>query len=219
MPAARREATRWTLHRVLDSILRLLHPFMPFITEDLWQRMPGAEGSLMLAAYPTGSTEDFSGFDSIDWLMDLVNRVRNLRAEKGLPPSQRLDAVVVRADHEADAALGRSMEEVAFLARLSGVTRADSLPQGEEWVAGVAARFQFALRVPAASRDVEGERKRLEGELRKAKLEHGKFSAKLESPAFVDRAPAEVVEKNRRLLAEYGRKIAELEVALEKLAR
>jgi valyl-tRNA synthetase len=218
-PAARRGATRWTLHRVLDRILRLLHPFMPFITEDLWQRMPGAEGSLMLAAYPVGSAEDSSDFDSIDWLMDLVNRVRNLRAEKGLSPSQRLDAVVVPADREAAAALARSLEEVVFLARLNGVNRAESLPQGEEWVAGVAARFQFALHVPAASRDAEAERQRLESELRKAKMEHGKFAAKLESPAFVDRAPAEVVEKNRRLLAEYGRKIADLEAALEKLAR
>jgi valyl-tRNA synthetase len=219
---ARREATRWVLWRVLDGSLRLLHPFMPFITEDLWQRLPGAEGSIMRASYPQGAraADGPALTDAVECLMDLVTRVRNLKAEKGLSPGQALDAAVVPADPAAgELASGKSRAEVITLARLKGLEIAASLPEGEDWIRGVSSRFQFAVRLHEGQRDLTAEVKRLEAELKRLLAERDKFASKLSNPAFVERAPADVVEKNRRILAEYERKARETEAALATLCR
>ena len=108
-------------------------------------------------------------------------------------------------------------EELTWRVGISAIRSVEDLPQGDEWIPGVASRYKFVLKAPEQRRDVEAERKRLEGDLRKAAVERDKFAAKLDSPSFVERAPAEVVEKNRRLLQEFDHKVAELEAALGRL--
>jgi valyl-tRNA synthetase len=216
----RREATRWVLWHVLEGSLRLLHPFMPFITEDMWQRLPGSEGSLIVAAYPRprGSAGDRALREGLEGLMDLVTRIRNLRAEKGVAPSAALEAVAVPATVEAGTLLREaSLEEVMALARLKRLEVAEAMPDGDAWSRGVASRYQFATRLPEGDRDVAAEAQRLRSDLAKARTERDKFSAKLSNPSFVERAPRDVVEKNRRILEEYERKVKEVESALDGL--
>ncbi len=219
-PEARQNATRWVLVHVLDTALRLLHPFMPFITEELWQRVPGAQGTLMLSAFPSGpqGAHEPGRAEGIEALMDLITRVRNLKADKGVAPGLPVDLSVVPADDEAGAVLrDHSSHEVVILARLAGLELGTAIPTAEGWTSGVSSRFKFAIKVPEAKIDAAGERKRLESELKKARGERDKFAAKLESPSFIERAPAEVVEKNRRLLQEFDHKVGELEAALGRL--
>ncbi len=216
----RRRATLWVLASVLDGILRLLHPFMPFITEDIWQRMPGREGSVLEAEFPTAapSRSGFKDRPAIECLMDLVARIRNLRAEKKIAPGLKLQVVAVPTTAENGSLLAEtSQEEVETLARLESLVVADALPNGGEWFQGVAGYFKFALRVPAVERDVRGEMARLKSELAKARSEMAKFVAKLSNPSFVEKAPKEVVEKNRRLRDEFERKVGEMERAIAQI--
>ena len=220
-PESRRQATRWVLVHVLDTILRLLHPFMPFITEELWQLVPGAKGSLVLASFPAGASgsSDPERAEGIEALMDLVARIRNVKAEKGIAPGQPVDLIVAPADAEARRVLqDLSQDELRVLVRLSSLEVTQALNPEEGWTAGVSARYKFSLRAPQAAVDVEGEKKRIASELKKATAERDKFAAKLQSPSFAEKAPAEVVDKTRRLQAEFARKVVELEVALARLA-
>ncbi len=215
----RQEATRWVLAHVLDGILRLLHPFMPFITEELWQNIPGSSGTLVLAAYPSevtgGAIHHAAGVEA---LMDLVNRVRNLKAERGIAPGQALDLRVAPRSARALSVLrDHSLQEVTVLARLSGLEIVEALPEGQEWMPGVSSEYNFCLLTPQAVVDVDAERKRLQGEVKKARAERDKFALKLDSPSFAEKAPAEVVEKTRRLLQEFTQKVSELEASLGRL--
>jgi valyl-tRNA synthetase len=218
-PPERQAATRWVLAQVLDGLLRLLHPFMPFVTEEIWQRVPGNSGTIMLAPYPASlDTPATVREEDVEALMDLVNRIRNLRAEKGIAPGLPMEVVVVSKDRSAlDILKDHSLREVVVLARLASLDVAESLPEGDPWVPGISSRYQFAARAPEAARDPAAERARLEAELKKARAERDKFASKLESPSFAEKAPAEVVEKTRRLLAEFEHKVSELGASLGKL--
>jgi len=216
----RSETTRWVLHHVLEGILRLLHPFMPFITEELWLRLPGSGESLMTASYPEKNGQSgFEESEKIEALMDLVSSIRNVRAEKGLAPSKRLRlAVATENSSLARDLMEKSLAEVKALARLDVLEKVDVPPDGEGWYRGVSSRFKFALYSPGEEKNREAERDRLENALKKAEKEKLKFEHKLSNPSFVEKAPTEIVEKQRSMLAEYERKVAELNVALEALS-
>ncbi len=219
---ARRQATLWVLSHVLDGILRLLHPFMPFITEDIWQRMPGKEGSVLETSFPT-PTEAGDGFGesaAVESLMYFVARIRNLRAEKKIAPGVKLEVVAAPAEASLSTLLReRSLEEVMTLARLEKLTVDGTLPDDRGWFQGVAGQFRFALKVPEVARDVDAELARLQSDLNKARSELEKFARKLANPAFVEKAPSDVVEKNRRLHDEYERRVREVEDAIAQLQR
>ncbi len=220
--SGRRQATLWVLSHVLDGILRLLHPFMPFITEDIWQRMPGNEGSVLETTFPEprGGGVPFGDGPAVENLMDLVARIRNLRAEKKIAPGLKLKVVVAPAEKSMGSLLGeKSHEEVMTLCRLEDLVVAEGLPEDEGWFQGVAGQFRFALKVPEVTRDVEAELARLRSDLNKARGELEKFARKLANPAFVEKAPADVVEKNRRLYDEYARRVGEVEDAIAQLER
>jgi valyl-tRNA synthetase len=211
----RREATRWTLVHVLDGTLKLLHPFMPFITEDLWGRIPGTGGSIMIQPYPAGETragED--GGQMVELLVDLVTRARNIRAERGIAPAQAIEYALVPKGDDARQALRNSMDEFRVLARASSVDVLDGAPAGDGWVPTTSTGYGIYLRAPEKAVDRQAEHRRIEGELKKVRGEREKFAAKLSNPAFIEKAPPDVVAKNRGLLEEFDRKAAELECAL-----
>ena len=211
-------AARWTLVHVLDGTLRLLHPIMPFITEELWQRISPREGFIAHADYPAGNEGDYAAPSQLPSVMELVNKMRNVRAERGLSPSAPLEAVVVPQGPGLAQALDESRGEVMFLARLSSLVQSEALPDEQSWTKGVVGGFRFALRAAASQAvDAGRERQRLEAELKKALAERDKFAAKLANPSFSERAPAEVVEKSRTLMAEYARKADDIRSAIESL--
>ncbi len=206
MGDASRDAARATLAEVLDSVLRLLHPFMPFITETVWDRLPRTESapdSLVVAAWPVARPEwsDPAAERQFEGLRDAIGAVRNIRTEYMIPPAQRVRLQVGDAPPELREALASEARMLHDLARVEKVVfgRADG-----EIGASAVLRSGAELFVPLAGvLDLERERTRLQDELAHiAGLLRG-TEGKLGNDSFVARAPAEVVERERTKLASY----------------
>ncbi|TCJ19536.1 valine--tRNA ligase [Parasulfuritortus cantonensis] len=213
---AAKRATRRTLVRVLEETLRLAHPVIPFITEELWQSvapLAGARGdSLMLAAYPLpdAGRVDAAALAEMERLKALVNACRNLRGEMNLAPSVKVP-LYVEGDAERVAVYAPYMQ---LLGRLAEVQAKTPLPEGEAPVAVVGDwRLMLHIEVdPAAERArLDKEIARLEGEIKKAE-------AKLGNPGFVDKAPAAVVEQERKRLADFSATLDKVRGQRAKLA-
>jgi valyl-tRNA synthetase len=211
---AHARGTRRTLARVLEAILRLAHPLIPFVTEELWQRvapLAGTSGpSIMLAPYPEPELEriDESAERDIALLKDLVNACRALRSEMGIAPAQRLPLLI----EGERARLETFAPYLAALARLSGVVIEEKLPQAEAPVS-IVGSCKLMLKVEV---DAAAERERLEREVSRLEQEIARARAKLDNPSFVQRAPPLVVAQEQERLA---RSSATLQKVREQLSR
>ncbi|MGA8031321.1 MAG: valine--tRNA ligase, partial [Casimicrobiaceae bacterium] len=197
---AAQRATRRTLVRTLESILRLAHPFIPFITEELWQSVAPLAGTtgetISLQRYPAQRDHPLQNRGAqaetqIVTLKNLVDSVRSLRSEMGLPPGQKVGAFV--AGDLAGVGVGALTDYLKALARLSEVQLADVLPQRNAPVQ-VVDRLRVMLDVQI---DVAAERERLARDIARHEGEIAKAKAKLANEGFVARAPAAVVEQER----------------------
>ena len=208
--------TRRTLVRVLETILRLLHPIMPFITEELWQVVaPLANAktadSIMLAAYPQADKEKIvqTAFDKMAALKDLVEEVRKLRGEMGIAPNVKAPLFV-----EGSAELEGLLKYLPSLTRLTEAKLVDSLPEAEDAPVAVCNGARLMLKVEI---DKAAETVRLSKEAEKLQKALDKLNAKLGKPGYVDKAPAHLVEKDKAELAELEEKMAKVQSALAKL--
>jgi valyl-tRNA synthetase len=204
---------------VLDRALRLLHPVMPFLTEELWQRLPGHEAihpeTIVLAPYPRREEgwEDGAAEAGMDALIQIVTRVRALRAEMGVPPKAKLDLHLNALD-AVDSGVGRLLAEQApliqFLTRVETVA-IGAAPEGarRDLVAGV--EIGIAVEKTEMSAD---ERGRLEKELEKLTTEISRSEERLSNPDFLGKAPAHVVEGGRAKLAEMRERQAAMRSSL-----
>jgi valyl-tRNA synthetase len=204
---------------VLGVLLRLLHPVMPFITEEIWDRFGyGPEGSLIRAEWPKpvsvpGGAEARA---ELDWVVSLVTEVRAVRAEMNVPPSVQVPILLAGASGETLARAARWREIVGRMARAPGIDAlAGEAPRGvAQAVVGEA-----TVMLPLADViDIAAERARLAKERDKALAEAKKVAAKLGNADFVARAPEEVVEENRERLAAYEAEAARLDAALARIA-
>ncbi|MCA1926278.1 MAG: valine--tRNA ligase [Thiobacillus sp.] len=208
-------ATRRTLATVLEATLRLAHPIIPFITEELWQKVaPFANmsgESIMLAAYPQvdEARRHPDSVARIQLLKELVNACRALRGEMNLSPAQRVPAVI-----EGDtAAIEALAPYIAALAKLSGVTATTTLTEADAPVALVGdLRVMLVVEI-----DKDAERARLAKEIARIQAEIKKAQGKLANPSFVDRAPAAVVEQEKARLADFGAMLQKLEAQHSRL--
>ena len=208
--AAAADRTRRVLGHVLDHLLRLIHPVMPFVTEELWTALTGGE-SVMVAHWPQPSESDADPAAEavVESLMGLVTGVRRFRADQGLRPSQRVPAVFAGiagtplADHEAS---------VRALLRLTDPDDTFA-PNASVQAEGVTVRMDTSSGI-----DVAAERRRLDRGLAAARADAEVSERKLASPSFVQKAPAEVVAKSRDRLAAAQAEIARLEERLAALA-
>ncbi|MFZ5502116.1 MAG: valine--tRNA ligase [Pseudomonadota bacterium] len=224
-PAIQR-ATRRTLVRVLETILRLAHPIIPFITEELWQsvaplagKVPspekrGAEGgiSIMLQAYPQADSSKITvtAMEQISLLQELTTACRSLRNEMNLSPAQRIPLIAA-----GDAATLTALAPyISSLAKLSEVQIVADLPEGDAPVSIVGA-FKLMLEVEI---DVAAERERLDKEITRLTNEIGKAETKLGNENFVARAPAAVVEQEKKRLEEFSSTLLQLQAQRGKLA-
>jgi len=212
--------TRDTAAWVLDRILQLLHPFMPFITEELWERMAdhATPRRSMLMTSPWPDLKDLPAHEDaraeMSWLIDLVANVRSVRSEMNVPPSARIALVLKDVNAETAARLARHRDIATTLARLSSARVSSEIPKGSA---------QFVLDEAVAGLPLEGvidvdkERARLAKELKKAEDEIARFDAKLSNASFIAKAPEEVIEEQREKREEAAAVATRLGEALKRL--
>ena len=210
--------TRRTLVRVLETVLRLAHPIIPFITEELWQKvspLAGKKGeTIMLAPYPVAQREkiDEAAEREIDILKEWTTAARNLRSEAKVPPKGRFALFTTELPKSSD--VNTTMMGTAALARLSEIKKVDVLPDSNSPTAVIGtARLMLHVEI-----DPTAERERLSKEITRLESEIAKAKVKLGNASFVERAPAKVVQQERDRLASFEATLAKLRPQLEKLS-
>jgi valyl-tRNA synthetase len=210
-----RAAAAWAL----DEILKTLHPFMPFVTEELW-RVTAEQGAkrhhmLALSAWPQhDGLDDPEAEAEIGWVIDLINAIRSVRVEMNIPPATQLPLVLAGASAQTAARARNWSEFVQRLARVSAISYADAPPQGS---------VQLVIRGEVAALPLKGvidlaaEAARLAKEMAKADADIARVDAKLNNANFVARAPEEVVEEEKEKREEAQARKAKIAEAMERL--
>ena len=226
--AARAEA-RTRLVTVLEQALRLLHPFMPYITEELWQRLPGekrlhsaysgADATVMLTAYPEGAAQliDETVESDMQAIIELISRVRNIRSEMNIKPGERIPVVIAAPDEKRRHVFESAREQIARLVRAAEISVSDRL-EAPKASARAVLSDGVELAVPLEGLiDFEQERRRLHREREKLQTEAAKLEAQLGNPNFVERAPAERVNEVRDRIAAIAQQSSQLQQTVENL--
>jgi len=212
---AQSRATRRTLIRVLETILRLAHPIIPFITEELWQTVAPLAGrtgeTIMLAPYPIHDIAKIAPNSEreIEVVKEVVNAARNLRSTMGIAPSAKVPMYLA----EFDPALKGYVAGISALARLSEIRFVEKLPAEDAPVA-ITSVAKLMLHVEV---DREAERARLAKEIEKLESDLARTRAQLGNASFVERAPPAVVSEAKKRLSEFESRHADLRSQLAKL--
>ena len=227
--SASRTEARTRLLTVLEQALRLLHPFMPYITEELWQRLPGekqlhaayagAEPTVMLTAYPQANANliDEAAESEMQAIIELISRVRNIRSEMNIKPSERIPILVGSPDEKLRGVFESAREQIARLVRASEIVVNDRLEAPRASARNVlSGGAEVAIPLEGLI-DFEQERRRLHRELEKLQAEAGKLEAQLANPNFVSRAPVERVEEVRTRIADIAQQSSQLRQTVENL--
>ena len=214
--------TRRTLVRVLETVLRLAHPIIPFITEELWQKVAPLAGktgeTIMLAPYPEAdlSRIDEAAETFVATLKEITNAARNLRSELGLSPGEKVPAFIAQDQHlnpNTGVPFEVFLPYLQSLARLSEISLVINLPEGDAAVAvGGGARVMLKVEI-----DVAAECERLSKEIAKLEIEIDKATTKLGNASFADRAPPAVVAQERERLAGFESKVVSMRAQFKKL--
>jgi valyl-tRNA synthetase len=204
----------------LDEILKLLHPFMPFVTEELWAVLgeagPKRETLLCLAVWPEPAKKaDRKAAEEVNWVIDLISEIRSLRSEMNVPGGATLPLAIAGAGKETKARSKRYESFLKRLARLSSITIAETPPAGSAQFVLGEATMALAL---ANVIDLAAEQERLSKEIGKLEQEIEKIDARFANEQFMAKAPEEVVEENRERRAEAEAAALKLKAALKRLA-
>ncbi|KMY66733.1 valyl-tRNA synthetase [Desulfocarbo indianensis] len=214
---ARRAATQATLREVFSRVLILLHPFMPFVTEELWHKLPGAQGSVMRAQWPSGeeAESDPQAEQAMGLLMEVIGAVRNIRGEMGISPGQEVEVIWAAGDEAAARLLTSHQDRVLALAKAKSVRQAS--PGETPQKAASAPLGAVTVYVPLAGLvDFSAEAQRLDKEIAKAEKDLAASQKKLGNQGFLAKAPQEVVDKEKAKASEAQSKLERLK---ENLAR
>ncbi|MBV9331778.1 MAG: class I tRNA ligase family protein, partial [Alphaproteobacteria bacterium] len=211
-----RETAAW----VRDQILKLLHPFMPFITEELWARTAETprDALLIVSEWPEApqAAADARATSEMRWVIALISSVRSIRSEMNVPAAARIALLLKDANVESRARVERHRDAIVSLARLDRVDFVNALPPGSA---------QFVLEEAIAALplgdviDFAKEKARLEKELKRTEGDLARFDGKLGNPDFVARAPSEVIEEQKEKRAEAEAVALRLREALGRLER
>lgn len=214
--------TRHTLISVLEQLLRLLHPLLPFITEAIWQRVAPLAGvssdTIMMQPYPQVQAQQFaSARDDMEWLKQVIVAVRNIRGEMNLSPSKPLPVLFKNADDLAHQRLEQNANFLSALAKLESVTFLGANDEAPASATALVARME--IHIPMAGLiDTAAELARLDKAIEKAQKEFDLFTRKLSNENFVSKAPAEVIEKERAKQAEAEETLHQLQQQRAKIA-
>jgi valyl-tRNA synthetase len=217
-----KRGTRGTLVRVLEAILRLAHPIIPFITESIWHQVKDLAGksgdTIMLAAYPEAQDAliDAEAEADIEWLQNVITAVRNVRAEKNIAPGFELEILFKNGGDED---FRRAEENQAFLMKLAKLNKLTWLNEGDEEPMSVTQLVgDMEVLVPMAGFiDKDAEVARLTKSIEKLGKDLERVQNKLGNPGFVDKAPEAVIEKEKEKAAGFERDIAKLNDQIEKI--
>ena len=212
---AQKLGTQQTLARILESILRLAHPFLPFLTEELWQKLPStvrlSGDTIMLQPFPVADENLINDAVSkdINWLKTVVTGVRNIRGEMDISPAREVPILFSNGSAEDQDRLNKFTRELSFLVRPESLTWLGD--NAEKPMSATALVGEMELLVPMAGLiDKEAELARLDKEIDRKQRDREKTEGKINNPSFVEKAPEEVVQKERD-------KLQDLDSALEKL--
>jgi valyl-tRNA synthetase len=211
--------TRHMVAWVMDEILVLLHPFMPFITEELWERVaehgPARQSPLALASWPKYDGLQRADADrEIRWVVRLISEIRSVRSEMNVPAGAKMTLSVISPEDEIRERLRAHEETICRLARLDGFAFVEAAPKGT--AALLIDDTEAALPLEGFI-DMAAEQARLEKEIEKAELEIKKIDGKLSNPNFVNKAPEAVVEENRERRVDFEAQITRFSAALARL--
>ncbi len=219
-----RLAAQQTLIEVFDTLMRLVHPFMPFISEELWLKLPwptyldGRAESLMIADFPKAEEieSDTGAQVRMEKVKEVVSAIRNIRGEMNVPPSRKIEVIV----QGAAGPRGVIEEEVEFVRALAAAGEVSfiDVDEAKPPKAAQAVAAELELFLPLAGLiDLDEEEKRLQKEIAKLEGDADKVMKKLENPQFVDKAPAAVVEKEKARAVELADNIAKLREGLARI--
>jgi valyl-tRNA synthetase len=225
-----RDAARSRIITIIEQSLRLLHPFMPYLTEELWQKLPGvssalhnpayrsAEATIMLADYPSGDANliDEPAEAEMQAVIDLISKVRNIRAEMNIKPSDK-PAIHVAAETSAQKIFAENEARILKLARVSELNLSEKLDVPKASARGVlAGNVEIAIPLEGLI-DFDKERERLENQLNKLNQENERLQKQLSNQNFVEKAPPEKVREIRQRVAEIETQTGTLNQNLEAL--
>ena len=207
--------TRATAAWVLDQIFMLLHPFMPFITEELWQKTAERGGMLIEAEWPSyKGLGDPASDAEMNWVIRLISEIRSVRAEMNVNAGAKIPCMLVGASQESRRRANAWEAEIMRLARLSSLTFEDEVPASSAQIALDEATVALPLE---GMIDFAAERARLNKELEKIAKDMGGIDGRLNNPAFVAKAPPEVLDESRELKVELEARKAKVGEALKRL--
>ncbi|MBK1630186.1 valine--tRNA ligase [Thiohalocapsa halophila] len=224
---AAKRGTRRTLVQTLETLLRLAHPFLPFITEEIWQKVKplapspaGYDGeTIMLAPYPVAdaAVDDPAAVAEMEWVQQFILGVRRIKGEMNIAPGKSLPVLVTNAGAQDRAWIEHARPYLDFLAKTESITVLEDEAEAPE--SAIALVGDMKLLIPMAGLiDKDAELKRLDKEIAKLRADIARIEGKLANPNFVDKAPAAVVQKERERLTEQGAALAQLVAQHTKIA-
>jgi valyl-tRNA synthetase len=211
-----KKSVQLTLKEVLTAMLRLLHPFMPFVTEDIWQRIPGVQGSIMKSEFPKSS--DFIGdkaaLEDMDLVMGIITGVRNIRGEMNIHPSKSVDIIMDIFDDRHVEVINNNLNHIRSLSKAGTVTIERHATKPEASATAVLGKDQIHVLLKGII-DFEEEKKRIMKEIAKVRKDMEADDRKLSSPGFLENAPPDIVEKVKEKVSGLKEKLAKLDKNLK----
>ena len=214
--ADERHATQNVLVHVLEATLKLLHPFMPFITEEIWQKLPKDGDSIMVAPFPEfdPKREDTEAETHLQWVMEIINAARNIRGEMNLKPSLKIPLRIKTSDPKKELIANTFAHYIKELARLEDLEVGPSVVKPKVSASSILSDAEVIVPLEGLM-DFGEEKKRIEKELKKVEKEIIFLSRKLSNQNFVDKAPPDVIEKDRQNHKDLSEKQTKLQVHLQ----
>ncbi len=228
-PSAKRDETRTRIITILESALRMLHPFMPYLTEELWGKLPNisnelhnaayrsAKQTIMLADFPLGDASmiDERAENEMQAVIDLISKVRNIRAEMNIKPGDK-PAIHVAANSETNSIFKSNEAQILKLARAERLVLSETLDVPKASAKAVISNAEIAVPLEGLI-DFEKEIARLENQVNKLETEQEKLNGQLSNASFIERAPTEKVDGIRERVAEIEMQAKTLKQNLEAL--
>ncbi len=207
---------QFVLWNVLDQALRLLHPFMPFITEEIWQKFPTTGETIMLSDFPTFDPDIVSikAEENMLFVQEVIKSIRNIRTEANIPPGKKINAILKTSDGEEQIILETDKQIIARLSNLDEIIVTCDIEKPELSVVKVIKNTEVYIPLEGVI-DINKEKERLSKEIEKNKKDLEKISSKLKNEKFISNAPQNVLDRDRRIEKEYIDKIEKLEESLK----